>query len=334
MIPISIYLQNGQNFYTFNESYTPVSEVLTNCLEYLKIPEDQRKYYCLYECIAKVSKYEERQLSSPILMGDILSSWEIMKNQYQELITSTRMYLGLKYFPLDTTAMIFPMVCSKLFDIYFNKIYLERFENEKMWALTFQMFFGDFTERPGFMRDKLRLLHHNNFAKLYSDENYISKLIESYKDLSGRSKESCAHEILELGEKGEHENSQIFKVVFRNSNNPNFRDMQENIIMQINSNHMQLFEESSRENILDVRLDEIANWGVNEDIIVISFGDKYEITKMYFLSHSPVDIAEALFNYTNQNNSANKKDIYEEDENIRTFRLNPKIRKTNTFLLK
>lgn len=334
MIPVPVYLQNGQNFYTYNESYTPCSELLANCLKYLKVPQDKHHYFCLYEGVSKTSKYEERQLPEPLLVGDLLSSWEIMKKHYQDLISYTRVYVGLKYFPLEPEPLLFPMVCSKLFDIYYSKIYLEKYESVKIWGLAFQLYFGDYTERPGFLRDKARLFYHKNFQKFYNDESFIKDLKENYEALSGRSKESCAMEILQIDEMGGHLNSQVFKVMFRNSNNPNFRDMQEHVIMTINSQCIALAEESSRENILEIGLEEVANWGVNNDILVISYGDKYEITKMYFLSHAPTDIAEALFNYTNQNKQSSPGNFYDENPEISKFLQNSKTRKTNTFTLK
>ena len=334
LIPVPIYLQNGQSFFTFIESYTTAGEMLQAVLDYLKVEENDRQYYCLIESVEKVSKYEEKQLPDPLIIADILSGWEMLKNQYLELIKSTRIYVTMKYYPLEPQTNLFPMVCSKLFNIYYNKIHLERFENSKLWGLTLQMYYNDFKERPGFVRDKLNQLHHENFEKQFSDENYLKELTDKYKEYAGRSKESCAEEILDVDESGFHKNSQYFKVMFRNSNNPNFRDMQENVILCINSQSMTLFEESSRENILEIQMEEIANWGVNQDIIVISFGDKYEITKMYFLSHNPCDIAECLFNYSNLSSNEPHKDIFEEDESVAKFRTNEKVRKTNNFPLK
>lgn len=334
MIPITVYLQNGQNFYTYNESYTPCAEVLKNCLKYLQVPEHLQHYFCLYEGVSKTSRFEERQLPEPLLIGDVLSSWEIMKKQYQDLISYTRLYVGLKYYPLDPTPLLYPMACSKLFDIHYSKIYMEKYESVKLWALGFQMYFGDYTERPGFLRDKSRLFYHKNFEKFYNDESFIKDLKEKYEALSGRSSESCAIELLQIDEMGGHLNGQVFKVMFRNSNNPNFRDMQEHVIMTINSQCISLAEESSRENILEIGLEEVANWGVNDDILVISYGDKYEITKMYFLSHAPSDIAEALFNYTNQNNKDPPASFYEKNPQLENFLQNSKTRKTNSFALK
>jgi hypothetical protein len=333
-IPVPIFLQNGQHFYSFIESYTTTEELLNRALDYLKIPEEQRQFYCLFECIEKVTKFEERQLASPVVIGDILSSWEMLSVQYKELIKTTRIYLGMKYYPLEPKDCLFPMICSKLFDIYFNKIHLERYENSKLWALAMQMYYKDFTERPGYVRDKLSLLHHPNYEKQFSDENYLKELTDNYKDSAGRMKESCAEEILDVNESGFHKNCQHFKIMFRNSNNPNFRDMQENVIMSINSQYLTLYEEASRENILEIQLEEIANWGVNQDLIVISFGDKYEITKMYFLSHNPCDIAECLFNYSNLSSNKEYQNIYEVDQEVAKFRTNPKVRKTNNFILK
>ncbi len=61
-----------------------------------------------------------------------------------------------------------------------------------------------------------------------------------------------------------------------------FRDMQKDIILGFSQETIALFEESSREKILEAKLDEIMNWGVNKDIFVMCYGDKYEVTKIYF----------------------------------------------------
>ncbi len=73
-----------------------------------------------------------------------------------------------------------------------------------------------------------------------------------------------------------------FKVIFRNSNNTNFRDIQKDIILSINHRSLLLLEYSSREKIIEINLEEIMNWGINKEIFVLCYGDAYEVTKIYF----------------------------------------------------
>lgn len=125
----------------------------------------------------------------------------------------------------------------------------------------------------------------------------------------------------------------FFKVTFRNSNNPNFRDMQPNIVMGINKNAIILQEESSRETIIRIQLDEIMNWGLNKDIFVVCYGDRFEMTKVYFQCYNPYEISELLFNYANQkvDQTGNMLDRYEK---LDEFIINPKTRKVNVFNFK
>lgn len=76
--------------------------------------------------------------------------------------------------------------------------------------------------------------------------------------------------------------------------------MQSNIILGISKNFVCLQEESSRENILKIGFEEIMNWGINQDIIVICYGDRFEMIKIYFQCFNPYEIAEILFNYAQE----------------------------------
>lgn len=331
MIPMNIYLQNGEPFVIYKESYTPAEEMLDSCMDFLKIPSESRQYFCLFESVVRSGAYEEKVLPRPLLLGDILSCWEMLKNQYQDLIQSTRVYVGFKYFPLQPGLLTNAMVCSKLFNMHFRKIAHERNEASRLWALALQMYNGDYSERPGFIRDKLSLLHHSNFKKLYSDESFKESLKNEYQQLSGRNADYCAREILEMDEHEEHTSGRVFKIRFRNSNNPNFRDLHEEIIMIINNRKVEMYEEIARESILEIDITEISNWGLNKDVFVMSYGDKYETTKLYFLSHSPMELAEVLHCYTS---TPPVPDFFETNPEFKHFQKNSKTRKVNSFMLK
>ena len=100
--------------------------------------------------------------------------------------------------------------------------------------------------------------------------------------MKGKNREEALDEFLDYISDGSKEFFHYFKVLFRNSNNPNFREMQSNIILGIGKNSICLQEESSRETILKVNLEEVMNWGINNDIFVLSYGDRFEMTKIYF----------------------------------------------------
>lgn len=109
--------------------------------------------------------------------------------------------------------------------------------------------------------------------------------------------------------------------------------MQSNLILAINQNFICLQEESSRENIMKISFEEVMNWGINNDIIVISYGDRFELIKIYFQSHSPYEIANLLYNYACIK-SFKEGNILQDNREIEEFIVNPKIRKVNTFSFK
>ena len=63
---------------------------------------------------------------------------------------------------------------------------------------------------------------------------------------------------------------------------------------------MLILEESSREEIMSIDFDKIMNWGINDSIFVVCTGDKYEVTKLYFQSYCPIEIAEIMYCYASQ----------------------------------
>ena len=75
------------------------------------------------------------------------------------------------------------------------------------------------------------------------------------------------------------------------------------------------------------------NWGLNKDIFVVCYGDRFEMTKVYFQCYNPYEISELLFNYANQkvDQTGNMLDRYEK---LDEFVINPKTRKVNVFNFK
>lgn len=81
------------------------------------------------------------------------------------------------------------------------------------------------------------VLYFNDFYnKYYKNEKFINDITEYYKSLSGKTKEDSLQQFFEIAGDGKGELNHFYKVIFRNSNNPNFRDMQPNVVLGINKN--------------------------------------------------------------------------------------------------
>lgn len=88
------------------------------------------------------------------MIGDILSSWEILANVASDSLLSTRLYLQITYFPVDDTDFMFferEMFYEILFCLYYGKMFVERYNMIKVWSLAMQIEFGDYEEKPGFI---------------------------------------------------------------------------------------------------------------------------------------------------------------------------------------
>lgn len=75
------------------------------------------------------------------------------------------------------------------------------------------------------------------------------------------------------------------------------------------------------------------NWGINKDVIVICYGDRFEMIKMYFFCYNPYEIAELLFNYANQK-IFDYAEFQSKNPDVKKFLLNNKNRRVNTFNFK
>lgn len=330
-------LQNGASKYVFAESYTTVDDILRALFKQLGISKDKLMYFTLKETIEKRTQVEERQLSEYYLIGDVFSGWEILQRAAGDSLISSRLYLSLKYYPIEKQAItdiLDFILYSFIYDIYHNKVALERVNVQKLWSLCLQIEYGDFEDKPGFITAKLKGYYHPYFKKYFSDETFITGLEEIYKTQKGKDRVSAIRELLNISENGQHELNHYFRVKFRNSNNPNYREMQENLLLGVNNNTIVLYEEISREKIIDIKLEDIMNWGINNDIIVICYGDKHEVTKLYFESSNPYEIADLLFTYANLKIGEDPAPIGVRYEELDQFLANSKARKANVFMFK
>ena len=336
-MPINIRLQNGVSKHVFVESYSNVDDILRILFKQMDMPKDKLMYFVLRETIEKKAQVEERQLSEFHLIGDVLSSWEILQRAAGESVIVCRLYLSLRFFPV--TRQIFDglidfVFYSFVYDIYYNKIALERVSVQRLWSLCLQTEYGDFEDKPGFIRSKLKGYYHPYFNKYFNDDGFITRLEELYKTQKGKSRTAALRELLNVDEEGRHELNHYFRIKFRNSNNPTYREMQENLIMGVNNNNVILYEEISREKIIDIKLEDIMNWGINNDIIVICYGDKHEVTKLYFESANPYEIADLLFAYGSLKVGEDVAPIGERYEELDQFLVNSKSRRANVFVFK
>ena len=95
----------------------------------------------------------------------------------------------------------------------------------KLWGLTYQIEFGNFEEKPGFIERQLVLYFHEFFSKYYKNEKFINDITDYYKTIKGKSNEESMKQFFEIAGDGKGELNHFYKVIFRNSNNPNYKDM-------------------------------------------------------------------------------------------------------------
>ena len=334
-IPIQIFFKNGISEYLYMEPYVTIGEFKKIVLEHFEIDKNYWNFFGILESVERTKSENEKLLADDILIGDVLSSWDIIKRISGENLKKTRIYLHMTHFPIEPSKISYLLdfiLYEYMYNIYYSKTNLERFELLNLWALSFQLEFSDFEEKPGFIKAKMKNYFHPFFLKYYNDERFIEQLVENYKNLKSQTREECTKKFLSIDPKTQkHSLCHYFRVNFRNSNNANFRDMQQNIVLGVNDESITLYEEVSRENIMKVKLEEIMNWGVNKDILVICYGDQYEVTKLYFQCYNPFEIAEILFNYSNQRAEGKVYDILGKYKELEEFVVNPKVRKMNVF---
>lgn len=333
-IPIQVFFKNGTSEYLYVEPYVTIGDLKKLVLEHYEIDKNYWNFFGILESVERTKSENEKLLAENVLIGDVLSSWDIIRRISGENLKKTRIYLHMTYFPIETQKINYLLdfiLYEYMYNIYYSKTNLERFELLNLWSLAFQLEFGDFEEKPGFIKTKMKNYFHPYFLKYYNDERFIEQLVEKYQNLKGQSREQCTKKFLGIDDKGKHKLCHYFRVNFRNSNNANFRDMQQNIILGINDESITLYEEISRENIMKIKLEEVMNWGINKDILVLCYGDQYEVTKLYFQCYNPFEIAEILYNYSNQRVSDKNYDILGKYNDLEKFVVNPKVRKMNIF---
>ena len=333
---MTLYLQNGNSFILHIESYYTVEEITKIAVRFLGIDRSLWSYFGLYDAITKSRHFDERLLNDCLMIGDVLSQWELITKSTQEPIRSCKLYLGLKFFPFNDDAIqsLLPFIYySKVYDIYFHKSNFDRFEVIKIWALCLQTDLGNYEDKPGVV-NRIRNYFHPFYLKYYNDDTFTTAVLDAYKDLSGSDRNDCMQKFIGIGSDEFIFPSHFFIARFRNSNNPAFKDLQENLLLSVSRLKITVCEEVSRENILDIKLDEIMNWGMNQDILCICYGDKYEMIKLYFQVYDPFIVAEMLFNYGNLSTTGELFDYLAKNDHLEKFVVNVKNRKSNIFAFK
>lgn len=293
-------------------------------------------YFCLIDSIVKTKHLDERMLNERVMIGDVLAQWELMLKGATEQIRACRLYLGLKFYPFgdEESKSLLPFVYySKAYDVYFHKAAFDRFEVTKMYSLFMQVDYGNYEDKPG-VANRIKNYFHPFFTKYYNDETFISTVIEGYKELAGTPQLEYINRF--AGLRGEDFVFPVhyFTARFRNSNSPAFKDLQEQLLLCVARQKISICEETSRETILDISLEQIMNWGINQDILCICYGDKYEMIKLYFQIYDPFVIAELLFIYGNYVASGEFYDYLAKNEHLEKFVTNPKNRRSNIFTFK
>ncbi len=320
----------------FVENYYTVEEVVKIALRTLGIDRQQWVYFGIYDSILKSKSLDERLLNERMMIGDVVAAWEIILKNSEESIRSTKLVLGFKFFPVqeETIIDLLPLLFyAKVYDIYFHKGNVDRFEAINIWALCMQADLGTYEEKPG-VANRVKNYFHPFFLKYYNDEGFINGVLEAYKDQANLSRAECMQKFIGVNSDDFAYPTHSFLVTFKSSNNPSFKDLQENLVLNISRSKVALFEEVSRENIMVIKLDEIMNWGINDDIICICYGDKYEMIKLYFKVYDPFIVAEILFNYGNLVTTGEVFDYLAKNEHLEKFVVNHKKRRSMEFKFK
>ena len=210
---------------------------------------------------------------------------------------------------------------------------MDKPEFSKLIGLALQHDHSNFEEKPG-IKKKVSVFYSPHMARSLADENFVNASIAAYKGYSNLSPEQCAKIAIGVDSVEMEPAFHYFTVRFRNSNNPIFKDLQEHLILKIGQKSIFVCESVLKEKVVEIKLEEIINWGINHDLIVLCYGDKYDVTKLYFQVYNPVDVAEILFNYGNQLKSGEAFDYLAKHESVGKFVVNTKTRRSNVFSLK
>lgn len=335
-VSLPIYLQNGNCFQIYVESYNTAQDILKHTLNILGIPRKFWPHFQLVDVIVKTKALDERILSENLMIGDVLSGWEILSKSAQEGIKSCRIFLSLKFFPEDSETSDYLLqfiYFSKLYDVYFNKCGIEKSELTKLIGFAMQNDFGNYEDKPG-VKNKVKNYFHPYFGKYYNDDAFFSSALNSYKSCVNFPKDDCQKRISGIDSTDFEYPSSLFMVRFRNSNNPVFKDLQESLALKITKDALIICEEVSKEKITEIKIEEIMNWGISEDIFLVCYGDKYDVVKIYFQVYNPLDLGEILFHYANQLKSGEVFDYISKNEHLEKFVINHKNRRSNVFWFK
>lgn len=292
---VSVYLQNGFAHQMFVENYSTIEEVRQNVLKATGLPPAVWPHFGILESISRPKQLEERMLKDSMMVTDVESSWELVGKG--EMKTS-RLYLALKFNPKDTNSLLQLVYFSKVYDLYFGKVQVEFADVHRYFALSFQVDYGDYSDKPGFVKMKIKNYHHPYFAKYYSDESFIQSVISRYRELKGKGRDEAMVEYLTKESTNLLEIGQLFTARFKNSNSSEYKELQQNLILGINSERLTFYEEVSREKVFELRIEDISSWGLNQDVFVLCFNDRIEITKFYFETSTAHEIGECFELYT------------------------------------
>lgn len=335
-VGLSVYLQNGNSFRLNVEAYYTVQDVLMRALNSIGVARRLWPYFHLVDVIVKSKTLDERPLNEHIMIGDVQAGWEVIGKSSPEPVKSARLFLALKFFPEEPELVdqLLPFIyLSKMYDVYFHKCSLDRSELVKLYGLAMQHDFGNYEDKPG-VRNKVRNYFHPSLGKYYADDSFVSSVITAYKESQNQLREACEKRLCGLDSFEFEFPSHYFAVRFRNANNPIYKDMQDNLIIKVSKGAMAICEEISKEKIVEIKLEEIMNWGINDDILVVCYGDKFDVIKLYFQMYNPLDLAEILYNYGNQMKSGEVFDYVAKNQHLEKFVTNPKVRRSNLFPFK
>lgn len=139
-IPIYIYFKNGSSTHLFIEPYTTVGDVFKGILRELEIDEKYWKYLGLFEAVEKQKTFNERLLDENLFVADIISSWDILRKLGADQVTQSRIYLGMKFYPVaedDFNLFKKEIFFETLFNLYYGKFFVERYNILKLWGLAY-----------------------------------------------------------------------------------------------------------------------------------------------------------------------------------------------------
>lgn len=335
-IVLTIYLQNGNSFRLNVESYFTTQDILKHALNSLSVARRFWPYFYLIDSIVKSKSLDERPLNENLMIGDVLSGWEIIAKSSSEPVKTARLFLGLKFFPeeAETIDQLLPFIYfAKLYDVYYHKCNIDRADLIKLFGYAMQHDFGNYEDKPG-VRNKVRNYFHPSLGKYYADDSFVNSVLAAYKASSNQLREACEKRLCGLDNFEFEFPAHFFTAKFRNANNPIYKDMQDNLVIKVTKTTVAICEEISKEKIVEIKLEEVMNWGVNDDILVLCYGDKFDVIKLYFQVYNPIDLAEILYNYGNQIKSGEHFDYISKNEHLEKFVKNSKVRKSNVFPFK